>query len=333
MSDAASMVLGFVVATAIATVATPVTIRVALRIGFVDAPQGWKTHVRPTPCLGGLAILLATVAGVLAAGTVPNLVPLLVAAGALFAVGVVDDRIQLTWAPRAAVEVAAGLLLWDGGWGWHGLGPDWVEAGLTGLWVFGVVNAVNLLDLLDGLCAATVAASALATGALAALDGHYAVAVVPFALAGACLAFLPYNLARPARSFLGDSGTMFIGAMLAAAVMRSVAGHGGGLSLDAAVLLVGIPLLDLVFRAALRLRHRIPLMQAQHDSLADRLLERVGSARTVSLLAALAQLTAGLVAALALEAGGPALPLAVASAAGTGLAVAWALRARKRATR
>src|SRR5262249_2157266 len=100
-----------------------------------------------------------------------------------------------------------------------------------------------------------------------------------------------------------------------------------------AVLLVGLPLLDLVFRTLLRLRHRIPLMTGGPDSLANRLHDRVGSARTVSLLAALAQLTVGLIAAAAFEAGEAAIALAALGAVGAGLAGAWALRTRTTASR
>ena len=226
------------------------------------------------------------------------------AAGALFLVGLVDDRVNLTAKARITVELAAGAVLWAGGWGSHRVGPGWLDCALSALWVVGVVNAINLLDLIDGLSSATVAACAFSVGVLAAVDGVDSGAIVAFALLGACIGFLPYNLARPSRSFLGDSGTMFMGAVLAATVMRTVGMHSNGVfTLAAGALLVGVPLLDLVFRTVLRLRRRIPLMTGGPDSLANRLQDWVGSPRTVSLLAAVAQLTASLLAALALEAG------------------------------
>jgi UDP-GlcNAc:undecaprenyl-phosphate/decaprenyl-phosphate GlcNAc-1-phosphate transferase len=334
MSDAARMVLSFGVAGATTALVMPSIIRLAVRTGFTDAPHGWKTHRRPTPCLGGLAILVAVVVGLLVAGPVPGLWAVLVAAGALFLVGLVDDRVNLTAKARIAVELAAGVLLWAGGWGWHSIGPSWFECVLSAIWVVGVVNAVNLLDLMDGVASATVAACSLSVAVLAVLDGSHAAAIVACALVGACVGFLPYNLARPSRSFLGDSGTMFMGGVLAATVMHTVGGHAGGvLSLAAAALLVGLPLLDLVFRTLLRLRRRIPLMTGGPDSLANRLQDLVGSPRAVSLLAAVVQLAVGLLAAAAFEAGETAIALAAVCAVGAGWALAWALQTRTGAAR
>jgi UDP-GlcNAc:undecaprenyl-phosphate/decaprenyl-phosphate GlcNAc-1-phosphate transferase len=333
MSDAARMVVSFVVAGGTAALVMPATIRLAVRTGFTDEPKGWKTHCTPTPCLGGLAILVAVVVAVLVAGAAPGVWSLLVAAGALFLVGMVDDRVNLTAKARVAVELAAGVVLWAGGWCWHGIGPSWFECALSAIWVVGVVNAVNLLDLMDGVSTATVAACSLSVAVLAVLDDGDPGAIVAFALVGACVGFLPYNLARPSRSFLGDSGTMFMGAILAAIVMHTVRGHAGVLRPAAAALLVGLPLLDLVFRTVLRVRRRIPLMTAGPDSLANRLQDRVGSARTVSLLAAVAQLTVGLVAVAAFETGETAIALAAISAVGAGWVVAWALQTRTGAAR
>jgi UDP-GlcNAc:undecaprenyl-phosphate GlcNAc-1-phosphate transferase len=327
------MIIAFAAAAVVAAAVVPLTIALARRTGFTDRPVAWKTHARATPCLGGLAILLAVVAGLAAAGVLPDVLSLVIGGVALFAVGLVDDRVRLRAEPRVVVEAAVGVVFWYGGWGWHGLGSGVLEAVLSALWVVGVINAVNLLDLMDGVCTATVAASAISVAVLGIVGDGLIDGVVPLALAGACVGFLPYNLARPSRSFLGDSGTMLMGALLAASVMRAAGGHGSGVgSLVAAVLLVGLPLLDMMLRAGLRLRAGIPLMTGGHDSLADGLLERVGSVRAVSLLAAVAQLAVGLAAVLALEAGGAAVALAGITAAGMGAALAWALRTRTGAT-
>ncbi len=136
---------------------------------------------------------------------------------------------------------------------------------------------------MDGVASTVAAVSAAGAGTLALLNGDEAVAAAAFSLSGACLGFLPYNLRKPARIFLGDGGSMPIGFVVGAVLMATpVEAHAGWTIFLTAGVLVGLPLLDMVFRVLSRLRRGVGLLQAGPDSLANYLQRSVGSPRVVS---------------------------------------------------
>jgi UDP-GlcNAc:undecaprenyl-phosphate GlcNAc-1-phosphate transferase len=274
--------------------ATPLVIRLAHRAGWVDRPGGWKRHGAVTPNAGGIAVTAGLIVGVSAfSGDLLRVLPIVGGALVLWLVGALDDRNALRPAPRLLAEAGAGVGLWLGDLGWQLHVPELLNGLLTVLWVIAVVNALNLLDLMDGVATSAAVAAAGAAAFLAALDGDAAIAAVGFAAVGAGLAFLPYNLARPSRIFLGDGGSMALGFVCAATIMASASGASGGwAALGAGVILFGVPLLDMVFRVLLRLHRGISVLEAGHDSLASRLLTVMTSAR-VALAVGLAQVLAG----------------------------------------
>jgi UDP-GlcNAc:undecaprenyl-phosphate GlcNAc-1-phosphate transferase len=223
----------------------------AVRLGAVAWPRGRDVHSTPTPRWGGLAMLGGVLGGVLLAYQLPALrlafgysdevVGALVAAVVLGIVGVLDDRFELDAVTKLAGQTtAAGLLVLAGvqwlafwiPWGGSGTGVTGSflilgqEQGvlLTVVLTVALVNAMNFVDGLDGLAAGIglIAATAMAvfTIGLVKVNGNdpgaYSPALLAVVLAGACLGFLPHNF-NPARIFMGDSGSMLIGLMLAAA--------------------------------------------------------------------------------------------------------------------
>lgn len=270
---------------------TPAAIALAGRLGFYDRPAGYKAHARPTPYLGGAAVLAATL---LAAAAFPqrlgSLGAIAALATALWALGTLDDARGLGPGARLGVEALAGAGLYAAGAGWPAFGSDAANFALTVVFTVGLVNACNLMDNSDGACAATAGAAAGALGVAAALGGDPALAALAFALAGACAGFLPYNLASPSRIFLGDGGSMPIGLLLAAAVM-SLPGAGGlGFALlPVAVVLAGLPALDTALVIASRRRRGVPVMTGGNDHLAHRLRARLGCARRAAGALAVAQ--------------------------------------------
>jgi UDP-GlcNAc:undecaprenyl-phosphate/decaprenyl-phosphate GlcNAc-1-phosphate transferase len=229
---------------------TPVARRVALRLGMVDHPAAHKFHRDPTPYLGGLAVLVAATAGLIAMTVARAEVRIELGAIALgglavSGVGLVDDWRVLPASPRLAVQALAAVGLWIGG---IRLGPTglWVlDLGLSIFAVLAITNAVNLLDNMDGLSAGTVGIAALFAFVVAHVEGQHLVALVAVILAGACLGFLPYNV-NPARIFLGDSGTLFMG-FLTAVVLMKLRLVGEPVATRAAVplLIVAVPLFDM----------------------------------------------------------------------------------------
>jgi UDP-GlcNAc:undecaprenyl-phosphate GlcNAc-1-phosphate transferase len=312
----AGIVWAFFAALGIAYLLTPPAIRASGRLGFIDLPTGYKRHLGPTPCLGGAAVLGAFLIASLpaAAGSVKVTVIALCAL-ALWVIGALDDRRTVAPKWRLLAEVGAAGALYLAGSGWDVFGFEPADFVLTAIWIVGIVNAVNLMDNLDGAAASVGGMSAAGTAAFALAHHDYSVAAMGFALAGACLGFLPFNLARPSRIFLGDGGSMPLGFVIAALAMAAAGTHvGRGDAVLAGSLLVGVPILDTSLVVISRWRRRLSILCAGCDHLTHRLLGRFGSARRVALVLATVQGVSVGAAVLGDQLGGDAL-LVIATAA------------------
>ncbi|MBB5870812.1 UDP-GlcNAc:undecaprenyl-phosphate GlcNAc-1-phosphate transferase [Allocatelliglobosispora scoriae] len=197
-----------------ALIGTEVIRRFALARGITDRPAAHKSHRAPTPLLGGVAVASAAVAAVVLTGSARDTATLaILAAGVVLSVlGLVDDLYPLGPGFRLIVEgcVAAGIV--QAGVVAPVTGAGWLDAALTVVWLVLITNAMNLLDNTDGILAVV----SLVTGVAVALAGG---GVIALAAAGAALGFLCHNR-PPARIFLGDSGSLFLGIVLAASAVR-----------------------------------------------------------------------------------------------------------------
>ena len=213
----------FVVATAAAVAFGGIVRRVAPAIGAIVPPRPDRWHSQPTPTMGGVAIAAATMVGFLVIAVRPELIgnpgtwlPVPLAALAMFVVGVLDDRLQLSPVAKLVASLAIGafLVFALAGAEPEGALPSWYTL-VSIVWFAGVCHAVNLLDNMDGLAAGVglIAASFLAA-LLGGLLGSTLVVLLT-SLAGALLGFLYWNR-TPARLFMGDCGSLFVGALLAA---------------------------------------------------------------------------------------------------------------------
>lgn len=292
MNAELSAALGISAAGAIALAATPLAIAIARRTGFYDVPRGYRSHAAPTPLLGGTAVLAALIAAALVTGTLTARVSILLGCAAgLWLLGSVDDRIGVPPIWRLLAEFGAAVALYAGGLGWRiGLAGA-VEVVLTVIWVVGLVNAFNLMDNLDGACATVGCICGAGIGALAVIYSQAAIAGVAFGLSGACAGFLPYNLARPSKIFLGDGGSMPVGFLVAGLAMLTAHHlYVGDSSLLAAAMLTGLPILDTTLVSVSRIRRGVALTTGGRDHLTHRLLSRLGSPRAVAACLALIQL-------------------------------------------
>ncbi len=253
------LLLGFSSA-ALALFLTPLIGRGSTVLGLVDAPGGRKVHTQSVPRLGGVAVVAAALLSVLivqAFGPIadntalwPELGPLLAGAALIFAVGLVDDVRGLGPVPKLAIEFAGAAILMLSGsliervtilGTTFALG--WLAYPVTMVWLVGLTNAFNLIDGVDGLAPGIAALAGAACGAILIARGHVAEAVVLAALVGAMLGFLVYNF-EPASIFLGDSGSLVAGFLLAA---TAIAGwQKGATALAAAVplLIFALPITD-----------------------------------------------------------------------------------------
>ncbi len=204
---------GFAVAVAL----TPLVRRLARRFGYVAAPQADRWHRAPTALLGGIAVFGGAAVSVV---SLPQwsgpMVAVACGSAAAFAVGLLDDLVAFRPVTKLTLQVviASAALAW-------GLRLDWTgsltaDSLLTVLWLIGLTNAFNLIDNMDGACSGVgaIAAAALATIGLGLAGGPTPAVGVAAALCGALLGFLVYNH-HPASIFLGDSGALFVGFLLA----------------------------------------------------------------------------------------------------------------------
>jgi UDP-GlcNAc:undecaprenyl-phosphate GlcNAc-1-phosphate transferase len=290
MSPELKAAAAFLIAALVTYLVTPICIKVAVRTGFFDLPKGYKGHKKPTPYLGGTAIVLGIMAAVMTLdGGVQAHPVIIVCAVGIWVMGTVDDKINLPISLRTFAEVGIAVALWatGRGWGIFGYGP--ADLALTVVWVVGVMNAFNLMDNMDGAAASTAAVSSLGAGALALISGDGALAVLAFGVAGACAAFLPRNLAS--RIFMGDGGSLVIGLLVARVTMAAVTRpYLGASGVIVAALLVGLVIFDTTLVVVSRGRAGVSVLSGGRDHLTHRLASRLEKPRNVALALAAVQL-------------------------------------------
>jgi UDP-GlcNAc:undecaprenyl-phosphate GlcNAc-1-phosphate transferase len=231
---------------------TPLVRKVAWATGYLDHPEARKLHIAATPLLGGVAVALGTAVGAnLGFWSLDMVLParaLWWIAGAVVAVGLglIDDKWGMAPAPKMLFQALAAWLFMQGGVYPHAyFGPFWGQA-IGIFWMVGLMNAVNFLDNMDGIVGGVTAICALAFAALLAIWGWPHEALFALGLAGATLGFLRYNFA-PARIFLGDTGSLFLGYALGALGLIAATAGPGVSGILSTLLVLGFPLFDTTF--------------------------------------------------------------------------------------
>jgi UDP-GlcNAc:undecaprenyl-phosphate GlcNAc-1-phosphate transferase len=212
------------VALTFSILATPLARRTALRAGVVSVPRTRDIHVQPVPLLGGAAIYVGFVAALLIFGErayIRELVAILLGATLISLFGLADDRWGLPAPVKMAGQALAGVVLLLGGTTVQLFAQPWLNWALTLVWVVGITNALNFLDNMDGLSGGVATVAAAFFLLLAAMNEPRQVLVgaMAAALIGACMGFLRYNL-NPATIFMGDTGSLFLGFILAALAIK-----------------------------------------------------------------------------------------------------------------
>jgi len=192
---------------------TPLIIKLAHKKGWVVKPRSDRWHQKTTALMGGIAIFAAYSVAIFTSGLEANLT-LYGVSFIMFATGLVDDLWELKPVVKLLAQIACAFVLIYYGFNFGGGLLEWAGIPLTFIWVIGITNAVNLLDNMDGLAAGISAIVALITAILASLNGSAYLAVSGFAIAGASIGFLVFNF-KPAKIFMGDSGSLFLGCSLA----------------------------------------------------------------------------------------------------------------------
>ena len=274
-------ILAFFIALIAAYIVTPGVISLAIKMGAMDAPDPRKVHKKPIPRLGGIGIYLAFMAAVLLTVDITNeMLGLLLGGTVIAAVGIIDDFKNLPAKVKLLGQIIAACILVafdiridfisDPFGDFFYL--EYLAVPATIFWIVGLTNTVNLIDGLDGL-AAGVSMIAAATILLVALQqGFILVAVLTAALAGSALGFLHYNF-NPAKIFMGDTGSMFLGFMLAGISIIGAVKSAATIALIVPILALGLPILDTAFAIVRRYRGGVPIFKPDRGHLHHRLLD------------------------------------------------------------
>lgn len=256
-------------------VMTPLASRLAFLVGAVDRPDPRKIHREPTARLGGFAVVAGFCAPILALYFLDNrvaqvfqanesLILALIFCGlTMFAVGVVDDIFGISAGKKLIFQVIVALGMYWGGFRINELSTSsgqvwelgWLGIPITVIWIVGLTNATNLLDGMDGLVAGVAAVLAVSLAMINIQGGNSVVALLTFCLAGSALGFLPYNY-FPARIFLGDCGSLFLGLVMAGISTISAFKSQTVILVLVPLLLFGVPLFDTTQVVIGRLRRR-----------------------------------------------------------------------------
>ena len=253
---------------------TPLVIVLARRAGLVACPRADRWSNRPTALMGGTAIFGAFAGGLaLTSRLSPNLIITLAAASLIFAVGLADDLRSLRPQHKLLAQVAAACMLVAGGVHFGIEGGNALSWLLTILFVVGITNALNLLDNMDGLAAGVASTAALVLMAGAAFTGNGPAAAAAAGLAGAALSFLVYNF-HPARVFMGDCGSMFLGLTLAALAIQTstAAGTAAAWAILFPCVALAVPIFDTAFVTVMRKLHGRAISQGGCDHTSHRLV-------------------------------------------------------------
>ncbi|MDC0761630.1 MraY family glycosyltransferase [Brevibacillus sp. AG] len=294
-----TLILGFLTSLIISFIATPYVKNLAVKVGAVDAPNQRKVHTRIMPRMGGLAIYI----GYLVAfflfvpyTSLSEMLGIFIGSTIVMVVGMLDDKYQLSpkWkllgqlVATAIVVIPFGLkigvvnLPYSGSIDFSSGWLFWLAIPITMFWIVGVTNAVNLIDGLDGLSAGVSAIAAGTMGVMALLMDDYKVATYCFVLLGAILGFLYFNF-HPARLFMGDTGSLFLGFNLAA---LSIMGFKEALfvSFIIPIVVLGVPLWDTFFAIVRRIVNKKPISSPDKGHLHHCLLNMGLSHRSTVLM-------------------------------------------------
>jgi UDP-GlcNAc:undecaprenyl-phosphate GlcNAc-1-phosphate transferase len=283
LADHLEVIWGALVAAAIVVLLTPAVGGMARLLGVVDQPGGRRMNRSTVPRLGGLALFFGIFVPALAfldlSGETRGL---LLGAAVATTIGAVDDFRGLRWWEKLGGQIAAaaipvGFGIWVHRFTFPVLGihtlPDWVGMPLSVLWIVAIMNMVNFLDGLDGLAAGVSAISAF-TFTLIALSltvPEIQAAILSAIVLGACLGFLRHNV-YPARIFMGDSGAMLLGFVLATIPLQGLLKTASIVTLFFPLLVLAVPIIDTSFVVAKRLKHGEPVHKADLYHLHHRFL-------------------------------------------------------------
>jgi UDP-GlcNAc:undecaprenyl-phosphate GlcNAc-1-phosphate transferase len=272
-----TLLLALVVAAVVSFLTTPLVKTLACKVGAIDVPRdGRRMHKTPIPRLGGLAIFIAFILSVLLFADIDRQMQgILLGAVIIVVLGVLDDIMTLRAMPKFIVQILAAAVAV-----YHGcsiqflsnpnlfssnlyINLGWLSVPITIIWIVAITNAVNFIDGLDGLAVGVSAISTASLLVIALMVAENNIAIILAALLGACLGFIPYNF-NPAKIFMGDTGSTFLGYILACLSIQGLFKMYAIISFAVPFLILGVPIFDICFAFLRR------IAKGQNPMVADR---------------------------------------------------------------
>ena len=280
------ILLALIVATLVSFGSTPLVKKMAYKVGAIDVPKdNRRMHKVPIPRLGGLAIFLGFFLSVLLFAEIDRSTRgILIGAIMIVVLGVMDDIMTLKALPKFFVQIAAaGVAVYYGNIIQFLSNPvltspaPYLNLGkwaipVTVIWIVAITNAVNFIDGLDGLAVGVSAISSATLLVTAILVSEGNVAIIMAALLGACLGFIPYNM-NPAKIFMGDTGSTFLGYILATVSIQGLFKMYAIISFAVPFLILGLPIFDICFAILRRLAKGQNPMRADRGHIHHRLID------------------------------------------------------------
>lgn len=282
-----TLILIFASALLLVIGATPGAKWAALKLGMIDQPAARKVHTAPVPRFGGIAMYGAVIVALLVFGErfrVNQLVSILLGATWVSFLGVWDDRWGLRPTLKFSGQIVAALILIATGVQVQFLPSNVLNWIVTAVWVVGLTNAINFLDNMDGLSGGIAAIASAFFLLMAVQSGQYLVGGLSAALLGASVGFLVYNF-NPASIFMGDTGSLFLGFMLAAlGIKLRFPGNTDVVTWMVPVIVLGVPIFDTTLVVISRLRRGLHPVTPGKDHTSHRLV-RMGFTQREAVMA------------------------------------------------
>lgn len=272
--------VAFIVSLTISWLLVPHVRNWAIRFGAMDKPDARKVHKNPIPRMGGLAIYFGFICAVLFSTRLSTeMLGILIGATLIVIVGIADDILQLPAKIKLVGQILAALIPVMFGvqifWISNPLGGylylEWLAIPFTILWIVSLTNVVNLIDGLDGLAAGVSIIAGITIFIVALKQGFYPAAVMVAALVGATIGFIKYNF-NPAIIFMGDTGSMLLGYILATISIYGAVKTATTLALIVPAIALGLPIMDTAFAIARRYSNGRPIFQPDKGHFHHRLL-------------------------------------------------------------
>lgn len=289
-------VLTFFLALIFSLYGTPVAREAAIKFNIVDRPDGrLKNQAEPIPYLGGLAIYASFLLSLAITFNFSNEVLGLLLSGTIIVLlGLIDDFGVLSPKVKFLGQIIASFVLIKSGIKIDIIFfPEWFDVLLTFLWIIGITNAFNIIDVMDGLSAGIAAIATFILFIVAMINGNPLIAVFTIALTGSLIGFLKYNF-HPARIYMGDTGSMFIGFMIGAISMIGKYTLFNKIGFLVPLVILGIPIFDTLFVMYIRFRRGLSMFRGSNDHFALRLRRWRLSVRQTVLLSYLIGAVLGL---------------------------------------